>query len=70
MTLNMMFRYPDLYHTGMAIAFISNQRFYDTIYQERFMGLSVFHLSAVQLVMPVVSGQATDPLSSVRLKRE
>jgi len=39
MTLNAMFRYPDLYHTGMAIAFISNQRFYDTIYQERYMGL-------------------------------
>jgi dipeptidyl-peptidase-4 len=39
MTLNAMFRYPDLYHTGMAIAFICNQRFYDTIYQERYMGL-------------------------------
>ncbi|MBW8015489.1 MAG: S9 family peptidase [Planctomycetes bacterium] len=39
MTLNAMFRYPDLYHTGIAVAFISNQRNYDTIYQERFMGL-------------------------------
>jgi dipeptidyl-peptidase-4 len=39
MTLNLMFRYPDLYHTGMALAFISNQRFYDTIYQERYMAL-------------------------------
>jgi dipeptidyl-peptidase-4 len=39
MSLNAIFRYPDLYHTAMAIAFISNQRFYDTIYQERFMGL-------------------------------
>jgi len=34
MSLNAIFRYPDLYHTAMAIAFISNQRFYDTIYQE------------------------------------
>ena len=39
MTLNAMFRYPDVYHTGIAVAFVSNQRFYDTIYQERYMGL-------------------------------
>ncbi|NLT76997.1 MAG: prolyl oligopeptidase family serine peptidase, partial [Planctomycetes bacterium] len=39
MTLNAMFRYPDLYRTGMAIAFVSDERFYDTIYQERYMGL-------------------------------
>ena len=39
MTLNAIFRYPDLYKTGMAIAFVSDQRLYDTIYQERFMGL-------------------------------
>jgi dipeptidyl-peptidase-4 len=39
MSLNAIFRYPDLYRTAMAIAFISDQRFYDTIYQERYMGL-------------------------------
>lgn len=39
MTLNALFRYPDLYQTGVAIAFIANQRYYDTIYQERYMGL-------------------------------
>jgi dipeptidyl-peptidase-4 len=39
MTLNCMFRYPSIYKTGIAIAFISNQKFYDTIYQERYMGL-------------------------------
>jgi len=39
MTLNALFRYPDLYHTGMAVAFISDQHYYDTIYQERYMGL-------------------------------
>ena len=39
MTLNALFRYPDLYHTGIAIAFVANQRYYDTIYQERYMGL-------------------------------
>ncbi len=39
MTLNAMFRYPDLYKTGIAIAFIADERYYDTIYQERYMGL-------------------------------
>jgi dipeptidyl-peptidase-4 len=39
MTLNAIFRYPDLYRAGMAVAFVSNQRFYDSIYQERYMGL-------------------------------
>ena len=39
MSLNMIFRYPDLYHTAMAVAPVSNQLFYDTIYQERYMGL-------------------------------
>ena len=39
MTLNAIFRYPDLYKTGIAVAFVSDQKLYDTIYQERFMGL-------------------------------
>ena len=39
MSLNALFRYPDLYHTAMAIAPVTNQRYYDTIYQERYMGL-------------------------------
>lgn len=39
MSLNAIFRYPDLYQTAMAIAFVANQRYYDTIYQERYMGL-------------------------------
>ncbi len=39
MSLNAIFRYPDLYQTAMAIAPVPNQRHYDTIYQERYMGL-------------------------------
>jgi len=39
MTLNAIFRYPDLYRTAMAVAPVPNQRHYDTIYQERYMGL-------------------------------
>ena len=36
-TLNCMFRYPDVFHTGIAIAFVADQRLYDTVYQERYM---------------------------------
>ncbi len=36
-TLNCMFRYPDVFKTGVAVAFVSDQRLYDTIYQERYM---------------------------------
>jgi dipeptidyl-peptidase 4 len=38
-TLNMMFRYPGLFKTGIAVAPVADQRHYDTIYQERYMGL-------------------------------
>jgi dipeptidyl-peptidase-4 len=39
MSLNAIFRYPEIYSTAIAIAFVSNQLFYDTAYQERYMGL-------------------------------
>jgi dipeptidyl-peptidase-4 len=38
-TLNLMFQYPDIYKTGIAIAAVSNLLTYDNIYQERYMGL-------------------------------
>ncbi len=38
-TLNLLFQYPDLYQTGVAIAAVGNQLSYDNIYQERYMGL-------------------------------
>ncbi|AWW33168.1 S9 family peptidase [Echinicola strongylocentroti] len=39
MTQNLLFKYPDIYHTGMAVAGVSLQLIYDNIYQERYMGL-------------------------------
>lgn len=39
MSLNAIFKFPDLYRTAIAIASVPNQRGYDTIYQERYMGL-------------------------------
>ncbi len=39
MSLNAVFRYPELYHTSIAVAPNANQLLYDSIYQERYMGL-------------------------------
>jgi dipeptidyl-peptidase-4 len=39
MTLHLMFRHPELYQTGMAVAPEADVRLYDTIYQERYLGL-------------------------------
>ena len=38
-TLNLMFQYPDIYKTGIAIAAVGNMLTYDNIYQERYMGV-------------------------------
>ncbi len=37
-TLNLMFRSPGVYKVGMSVAPVPDQRLYDTIYQERYMG--------------------------------
>ncbi len=38
-TLNLMFQYPEIYKTGIAVAAVGSQLTYDNIYQERYMGL-------------------------------
>lgn len=38
MTLNMLFRYPDLFTAGMSVAPVTDIALYDTIYQERYCG--------------------------------
>lgn len=39
MTLNLLFKFPEVYQTGISVASVSNQLIYDNIYQERYMGL-------------------------------
>ncbi|MCK0156497.1 S9 family peptidase [Cellulophaga sp. F20128] len=39
MTLNCMFKYPEIYKSGLAVSFVSDQKLYDATYQERYMGL-------------------------------
>ena len=38
-TQNLMFQFPDIYQTGIAVAGVANQLTYDNLYQERYMGL-------------------------------
>lgn len=38
-TLNLLFQYPQIYKTGIAVAAVTSQLTYDNIYQERYMGL-------------------------------
>ncbi len=38
-TTHLMFKFPDIYATGIAVAGVYSQYLYDTIYQERYMGL-------------------------------
>jgi dipeptidyl-peptidase-4 len=38
-SLDALFRYPDLYRMAIAVAPVADRRLYDTIYEERYMGL-------------------------------
>ncbi len=40
-TLHLLFQYPEIYKTGIAIAAVGNRLTYDNIYEERYMGLDV-----------------------------
>jgi dipeptidyl-peptidase-4 len=52
-TLNAMFRYPDLYQTGMSVAPVPNIRLYDTIYEERYAALPQEHPDEYKASSPV-----------------
>jgi dipeptidyl-peptidase 4 len=53
MSLNAIFRYPDLYQTAIAVAPVPNQRHYDTIYQERYMGLPADNVEGYRKGSPI-----------------
>jgi len=38
-TLNLLFQYPEIFKTGIAVAAVANQLAYDNAYQERYMGI-------------------------------
>lgn len=53
MSLNAIFKYPGLYSAAIAIASVPNQRHYDTIYQERYMGLPSENVDAYREGSPI-----------------
>jgi len=72
MTLNCMFRFPEIYRTGIAVSFVSDQKLYDTIYQERYMstprdnpegyreGSPITHAHKLQGKLMIMHGTADD----------
>lgn len=52
-TLNLLFQYPDIFKTGIAIAAVANQLTYDNIYQERYMGSPLKTQEAYVLGSPI-----------------
>ena len=53
MTLNALFRYPEIYTAGVSVAPVPNQLYYDTIYQERYMGLPSDNSEGYRLGSPI-----------------
>ena len=53
MSLNMIFRHSGLYNTAMAVAPVPDMRYYDTIYQERYMGLPSDNAADYRLGSPI-----------------
>jgi dipeptidyl-peptidase-4 len=52
-SLNAIFRYPDIYHLAMAVAPVPDIRLYDTIYQERYIGLPQENASDYSRCSPI-----------------
>lgn len=59
-TLNAMFRYPEIFGTGMSVAPVPDQRFYDTIYQERYMGLPQDNSEGYRLGSPITYAEGLE----------
>lgn len=52
-TLNAMFRHPDVYRVGMAVAPVPDQQLYDSIYEERYVGLPQEHPERYRVSSPI-----------------
>jgi dipeptidyl-peptidase-4 len=52
-TLNAMFRFPDVFRVGVSVAPVPDQRLYDTIYQERYMGLPQDNAEGYRVGSPI-----------------
>jgi dipeptidyl-peptidase-4 len=52
-TLNAMFRFPGTFTVGVSVAPVPDQRLYDTIYQERYMGLPADNAEGYRIGSPI-----------------
>ena len=52
-TLNCMFRFPDVFTVGVSVAPVPDQRLYDTIYQERYMGVPQDNAEVYRIGSPI-----------------
>jgi len=52
-SLDAIFRYPELYQTAMAVAPVPDRLLYDTIYEERYMGLPKDNVHGYRLGSPL-----------------
>ncbi len=52
-SLDAIFRYPDLYQTAMAVAPVPDRQLYDSIYEERYMGLPKDKTEGYRLGSPI-----------------
>ena len=63
MSLNALFRYPNIYTTAVSVAPVPDMHLYDTIYQERYMDtptdnpIGYIHGSPVQFVKNMLESQ-------------
>ena len=52
-TLNALFQFPEIYRTGISVAPVPDQRYYDTIYQERYMQTPALNPEGFRLGSPI-----------------
>jgi dipeptidyl-peptidase 4 len=48
-----MFRFPDVFNVGVSVAPVPDQTLYDTIYQERYMGLPQKNADGYKIGSPI-----------------
>ncbi len=58
MALNAILRYPDVFSTAISAAPVTNWRFYDTIYTERYMGLPSDNAAGYERGSPITYAAA------------
>ncbi len=52
-TLNAMFRFPEVFRVGVSVAPVPDQKLYDTIYQERYMGVPQENAEGYRIGSPI-----------------